>query len=287
MKFQDLNIANKYIFKRCFFFSVWHARLDARVYPRRETVNRGIVVVTSCIFCKASSREGAKSSSSAGGTKGPPSSCSMPSPSSIRSSDFGYALTSHRDVNESNSTRKWRGALLVITIAGPRMSREEEKKRSSTRDLAYNNFVFSFARWSTIDLEKSLGNRIAVAHQLILSSRSRRSSSSRACPYQRGRDREKMKYTVHGGDFAEPNGMLSGIWEVLAARSHLYATPGVTSPATRSPPAALALFSLLPCHRRRWISRLDLAARFSRSMFAPISVPWPFNLLADSLVKIR
>jgi len=33
-----------------------------------------------------------------------------------------------------------------------------------------------------------------------------------------------------------PNGMLSGIWDVLAARSHLYATPGVASPATRLPP---------------------------------------------------
>ena len=30
--------------------------------------------------------------------------------------------------------------------------------------------------------------------------------------------------------------MLSGIWDVLAARSHLYATPGVASPATRLPP---------------------------------------------------
>jgi hypothetical protein len=47
--------------------------------------------------------------------------------------------------------------------------------------------------------------------------------------------------------------MLSGIWEILAARSHLYATPGIASPAIVRPPRRIVVLfsrgSLSPVER--------------------------------------
>jgi len=75
------------------------------------------------------------------------------------------------------------------------------------------------------------------------------------------RDKKKKRKREEEGERCEPhaeettgaNGTLSGIWEILAARSHLYATPGVASPAIVRPPRRIvALFcrgSLSPVER--------------------------------------
>lgn len=137
-----------------------------------------IVVITSCIFCRASSRWGVRSFSAVDWTKGhdsPSISCSRPSLSSVRRSDFGYALTSHRDVNESSNARKQHGTLFVITIVVPRTSREERREvhpRFCRVPFRRNPLLMPRNR-----TRKSVGTvnvAVAVAHRLTLSSRLRR-----------------------------------------------------------------------------------------------------------------
>lgn len=129
-----------------------------------------------------------------------------------------------------------------------------EKKERSTRDSA------DFPRSRVIHFQSreiTGENQSAPSPSRLPSHRGREGSRvlSSECPYQRGRkrDREGEKCTAaQRRDFAEPNEMLSGIWEVLAARSHLYATP---PPQLVRPP-------------RHWLS-----SRFSLAIVVVVGIP--------------
>jgi len=128
----------------------------------------------------------------------------------------------------------------------------ENKKKKRDPPARFRRISFPRSRVNPLSISenctrKSVGAvTVVVTHRLILSSRSRKITSSfsqvliNLCQREKKKDREK--YTT---EEILPNGMLSGIWEVLAARSHLYATPPFA-------PRDIGSFSLLP-HRRRWM----------------------------------
>lgn len=280
------------IFSRdIFFFSVWHARLDARVCPRRGTL---IAELSPLASSAKPPLAGVRSHSRPPVGRRATTILRVLAQGHLRSG--APTSDTHWRRTETSTRAAALGSDTARFSSSPSRVHVRREKKKGDRLPAIPPTIVPFPRTrvrSTVNLEKShakiAGHRRASAYAFIAIAKSNEPFRPSVLISAAGRGTERKKYAVHG-DVAEPNGMLSGIWEVLAARSHLYATPGVASPATRSPPVASALFSLLPCRRRRrWTgnARLDLAARFSRFMFASIGVPWPFNLLADSLVKIR
>lgn len=142
-----------------------------------------------------------------------------------------------------------------------RSTRAKQKKgfiRART-DFVHSIAYIGFHNFA--ESQKSIVTATASTYTFITIERDSDEVFSRlslSAPYQRGREREM---SLARRRLREPNGMLNGIWEVLAARSHLYATPRVASPATvRSPQHWL--YSLLSRCGCRWTRiRFDLYPR--------------------------